>query len=88
MTNWTNKIELGKIFKKYNAGEMSISDVGKETAKKILQTVKRDRYLPVMSLTKLANKFKTVKTETKYNSLLNELFDYGDDWKIWIDTFH
>lgn len=78
MANWSKqKIKLTNIFKKYNAGKITIKETGRLTAKQMLNV---KGFAP-----SLVKEFNKVQTEKQYNKLLDTLYDYGDLFKIWIE---
>ena len=90
MTNWKYKINLIPIFKKYHSrriDKLSINEVGRLTAEKIDNFIKRNN-IPLKSYLKALSKdFKRVKREESYDRLLNSLYNFADSYKIWIETF-
>jgi len=76
MSRWLNRLELIDIWKKYRADKIAIAEAGKEVAKRIrkLKCFEAEKE----TLEDIACDFECVETVEDFDSVLNDLYDWGD----------
>lgn len=94
MGAWRYRLELKDIWKKYDEGELSVSQAGRAVAKRISKLACYEKEKPYLE--PIVKRFAKAKSEAAFNFTLNLLYDWGDTaldafWngekKCWIATF-
>lgn len=85
MTKWEYKIVISDITRNYDEDESKVNSIGKSVAERIRQTDAYKRYQK--TLEEIAKKMEGVTTEAQFNRVLDELYDFGDTYAIWIENF-
>lgn len=78
---WQDRIDIGDLHTAYRAKRMKIQDVGVQVAARLEKT----RWAEALAADIRA--FRRVRTEDRYNALLEALYDFGDRGKrLWIGS--
>ena len=90
MPNWKSTIKIGDLHKAYQAGEMTIQEVGKAVESRAMTNrFVRAEVDEGFDLTDAMHCLRAgVSDVAEYDDCLKALYDFGDDnHNIWIDTF-
>ena len=79
MSNWEQRIQLKDIMNQF--------DCSKEERQETIRITKMfsDRLKIYPDVKHFANSFSRIKSKQGFNNKLNELYDYCDAFRIWID---
>jgi len=79
MTTWGETVKFRDILEMYDANaEDELAEVTR------LLPVWTERFNTIPSLKHFVPLLKKVKTESQMNKWLEKVFDYCDDWSIWV----
>ena len=87
MGRWKYKIELKDLHKQHRAGEITIRQVALQLANRMN---KATELMPLLARDRFARvglELRAVVNTDKYDECLERLYDLGDRWDCWINTF-
>lgn len=87
MPLWIASVELGDLYRKYEAGEMTIQEVAKTFAKRLVEVRNGNP-----ELKRIIRRFQRLgksenATPAQWDRILSDLYDWADVNRLWINPY-